>query len=142
MNPHIILMQGLPASGKTTRAKQLQQKLAPAIRISRDDLREHILGNQPWTPFGENLVVALQETMTHQALLRGWVVIIDDTNTRQYNVERFHEIAKAHKVPLRIEVMDDVSVVDCILRDEDRARRGERFVGAEVIEKMHKEWTT
>lgn len=75
----IIFLKGLPASGKSTWAKQYCMENLFVVRINKDDIREE-LGNPPWSKAFENKVLNLEKIKGVQALMEGNSIIVDDTN--------------------------------------------------------------
>jgi len=127
----LIILRGLPASGKSTMAKELVAKYGNCVRINKDDLRAMLFGGAKWNPKREDTVVRLQTSLVCQALQNQQSVIVDDTNFNPKHVERWRSIANDgnHKFEL-IDV--DVSVDECIRRDLNRTAS----VGPDVIRNM------
>lgn len=128
----MIIMRGLPASGKSTKAEQLAKEHG-AVRINKDLLRtmlhfDRFTGkNEDKTRRAARLLAAyfLDETN----------VIIDDTNLNPKTVQSFVDLAKEKNA--KIEYVDmDTSVEDCIARDALRQKK----VGKHVILKMALQW--
>lgn len=134
---------GLPASGKTTWAKQMvdlgKRIGVDVVRINNDDIRDELFGKDfDWTPALEKQVKATRMARLDQALRDGKWVILDNTylNMKTLNAMRQFFKEKFPKIPLVEVDFRDVPVHTCIDRDHDRQKRGERFVGAGVILKM------
>lgn len=133
MKQKIILTKGLPASGKTTWAKELL-KLEPRKwkRINKDDLRSMLDGGE-WSKENEDFIIMARNILVGVALGQGYNVVVDDTNLsdKHYNtmVELFGKDAD-------IEYKDftDVPLKECIRRDFFR----EYPVGEKVIRRMAK----
>jgi len=75
----IIFLKGLPASGKSTWAKQYCIENLFVVRLNKDDIREE-LGNPPWSKGFENKVLTLEKIRGIEALMSGNSIIVDDTN--------------------------------------------------------------
>lgn len=73
------MMRGLPASGKTTRAKQLVSENKDTIRVNRDLLRT-MLHFDEWNAKNEEITVDVAQLIAADQLLKEKNVIIDDTN--------------------------------------------------------------
>lgn len=139
----VYLTIGLPASGKTTWAKQMEdlgKKIGiPVVRNNNDEIREELFGPDfEWTPALEKQVKATRMARLNQALRDGKSVILDNThlNYKTLNAMRTYLKENFPRIPV-IEVdFRDVPVHTCIDRDRERQKRGERFVGAAVILKM------
>lgn len=74
------MLQGLPASGKTTWAKDLlKREPGKWKRINKDDLRA-MLDDGKWSKTNEALVIEARNALVKLSLSHGFNVIIDDTN--------------------------------------------------------------
>lgn len=73
--PRLVIVCGLPGSGKTTRAKQLEQKLL-AIRFSPDEWMEALEVNL-WESAVRDRIEKLQWKLAQQLLSLGQSVIIE-----------------------------------------------------------------
>lgn len=75
----LIICRGIPASGKSTWAKQwVLEDPEHRVRINQDDIC-NMLGKY-WVPSREKLVQHIQEEALIEALLRGYDIVIDNTN--------------------------------------------------------------
>jgi predicted kinase len=128
------MTKGLPASGKTTWAKEQLTK-GRIKRINKDDLRA-MLDNGQWSKQNEGFVIHARDRLIDQALNDGWDVIVDDTNLAPQHEKRLREIAAGqYGVEARFEIKDftDVSLSTCLKRDSERANS----VGEKVIKTMY-----
>ena len=75
----LILMCGIPASGKSTTAHFLQQSIGNAPIVSMDDIREELFGTRKYQKQG-GLVYDLSVGKTIRLLQERDVVIYDATN--------------------------------------------------------------
>ena len=135
----IIMMKGLPASGKSTWAKQflrdrnfLGEKWK---RVNKDDLRA-MLDESRWSRENEKFVLALRDDLIVLAIVKGYNVIVDDTNYAPKHEESFREVAKRWKVGFEIKDFSDVSPEECIKRDLARPNS----VGSKVIMQMYNQY--
>jgi len=71
----LIILCGLPGSGKTTRGKQIEARLG-AIRLAPDEWME-ALGSNLWDEAARARIEALQWDMARALLLRGLTVVIE-----------------------------------------------------------------
>ncbi len=86
--PKLIILQGLPASGKTTWAKKwVEEEPTKRIRVCRDDIR-HMLGKY-WVPEREDVVTDIEQDTAYRGLDHGYDVVIDATNFRKGVWEKF-----------------------------------------------------
>lgn len=140
-NLKLIYTVGLPASGKSTWAKE-QVKSTPGRykRINKDDLRE-MLDVSVWSKENEKFVLNVRNYAIEQALSQGYDVIVDDTNFADSHVDTFNEIAKkcsTFNTSVKVEKQDftHVPLEECIKRDKSR----EKSVGEKVIRGMYNQY--
>lgn len=126
----IKFLRGLPASGKSTWAKDyiLYSPNKKIIRVNKDDIRSMIV--QPFNKDVEQLTVSLERGIVEKAVSAGYEVVIDNTNFNPKHLKDYTDVYGAKN----IEVKDfDVPLEECILRDSKR----EKPVGAKVITDMY-----
>ncbi len=128
----VFFLKGLPASGKTTWAKELLAKRQNVKRINKDDLR-FMLDDGVWSKKREWFIIKVRNQLISSALSDGCDVIVDDTNLHPKHLETIEDIAKCYGA--RVELVDftSVPVDECIKRDQKRAR----YVGEKVISDMY-----
>lgn len=130
----IIMLKGLPASGKSTWAKE-QQKQGSFVRISKDEIRPMLGG---YSPRREKEVIRIRNRLIEEAIGIRRSVIVDDTNLNPIHERSISQLAK--KLGVKFEINDSflqVSPEECIERD---LHRGEKSVGASVIWEMYYKW--
>lgn len=125
----IIIMQGLPASGKSTRAKEIIKETGNTVRINKDLIRK-MLHFDKWTGNNENLTRKIARAIAKEALLYR-NVIIDDTNLNLGTLQSWKDLAKELNVSYEIIEMA-TPIGECLQRD---ALRNDR-VGSHVIIQM------
>lgn len=137
----VIILQGLPASGKSTYAKTLvTENVGMYKRLNKDDLRAMLDGGHH-TPANEKFVENVRDLMLIEALKEGKHVVIDDTNLADRPVERIKNVVQKYRLDtgeqVEIEVKTfEISPEEAIERD---AKRGEASVGKKVIMRMYKQ---
>ena len=129
MNLKLILTRGLPASGKTTWAKEYIQKNIQTINLCKDDLRLQMAD----TKKRENQVIRNRDLLTENYLSEDYSVIWSDTNLNPIHRTRATEIAAKYSAELVIKDFTHVSLAECIKRDLLRFNS----VGQQVIYKMY-----
>lgn len=136
----IIMTKGLPASGKTTWAKQFIAERTTDYgekwkRINKDDMRA-MLDNGVWNRENEHFVLLMRDTAILSALDHGFNVVVDDTNFAPKHETTLKEIAKLKKADFEIKDFTTVSLYECIKRDLQRANS----VGQKVITRMYQQY--
>ena len=132
MDQKIILMQGIPASGKSTWAKEFCKINPEYVRLNKDTLREQ-LGGSDWSRKFEDNVFAVELLMAKTVIENGGSLIIDDTNLSSSVRDAWSRFAFNHNLELSFKVMDTPLEV-CLERDKAR----EKSVGKVVIYTMNK----
>ena len=136
----ILILKGLPASGKTTWAKE-KLKEGGWKRVNKDDLRA-MLDNGEWSGKNEKFIVKMEDHLIYQALVNGYNVIVDDTNLNSKHLVRITELAKKFSDTFDREVEVSTTgfyptIEECIERD--KLRTGRHQVGKAVIRRMANE---
>jgi predicted kinase len=126
----MIIMKGLPASGKSTKAKELVAQ-GNTVRINKDLIRT-MLHFDKFTGHNESMTRDAARTLAHFFLGDGKNVIIDDTNLNPSTVQSWVDLAKELNAKIQYADLTDVPLEDCVRRDAAR----EKKVGAHVIKKM------
>lgn len=132
----IILTKGLPASGKTTWArnymKERVEKGEKWKRINKDDLR-NMLDSGEWSKGNEQFVLGVRDFIIAKALGDGYNIIVDDTNLHRKHEIHIREIASGQGAEVEIKDFTHVDPITCIERDLNRPRS----VGKKVIMEMY-----
>ena len=92
----IIILQGPPACGKSTLAKQLHEKDINNVIICRDSIRES--RGQYWLPEQETYIDKVEKMQVESALECGLTPIIDATNLNKKTIKKWEELAKQYDV--------------------------------------------
>lgn len=135
----VILMKGLPGSGKSTVAKKIIAENPETYkRINRDDLRT-MFDNGTTTNSNEKFVKKVRDVLIVKALEEGKSLVIDDTNLSETNLRRITQLVNEYNKKFGenviVEVQElDTSIEVCIARDALR----EKPVGEKVIRNMRK----
>ncbi len=137
--PTLTITRGLPASGKSTWAReQLRTVAFRAARINRDDLRRTMHDGFSGAGWAERQVT-LAEHAAIAALLRSGVdVICDDTNLRSRVVRDLVDLAADCHAEFVVQDFTDVPVEVCVERD--RLRSPDDRVGEQVIRDMYQRY--
>lgn len=131
----IIILKGLPGSGKSTWAKEYCHKNKDYIRVNRDDLRN--MRGDYWVPKQEDLITDMENTCVLMALKNGKNVILDATNLdderTKSHIEYFYKNYPSDRLKIEYKTFD-VPLEKCIENDLKRPNS----VGHKVIERMYK----
>ena len=136
--PKLIILRGLPASGKTTWATAwVAQDRPHRVRVNKDDLRKMIdngvyVGGSLGT---EARIIAARDALVQKLMERGLNIVVDDTNLAKHHVKKLMKIA--HAACWEYEVRDfPVDMMEAITRDLGRPYP----VGYHVIEEMYNKY--
>jgi len=130
----LFVMRGLPASGKSTLARQMLKESPKRIRISKDDLRNMLYGGV-YTPEFENIILDIRDHLIGLYSYLGYDIIIDDTNLNPKHLERLSLLTETLDIHLNI-ILLHTSVDECIKRDAERSSP----VGERVIKDMYEKY--
>ena len=125
MKPKVIILQWLPASGKSTFAKEHCQKYPNFIRVNKDDIRA-MMANDFSKP-REEIVLSMRDQAIKSAIENWFWVVVDDTNFEQKHIDRIKELSNEVEIKLF-----DTPLSVCIERNKNR----ENPVPQYVIESM------
>jgi len=127
----MVIMVGLPKSGKTTRAREQYQQHGYA-RICPDDLRMALYG-QRFIATMERFVWAIAETMCRALLSGGHNVVIDATNLTLEGRKRWLLLAHECKTQVTIEIMD-TPLDQCLARNAQEKNPEDRVPPSVITE--------
>lgn len=127
----LLVLKGLPASGKSTYAKEL---VADGWkRVNKDELRA-MIDNSRWSKENEKHIKHVEALLVNNYLSCGYNVVVDDTN---FAYEDYWKTT-CQSFYLDFEVkFFDIPLMECIERD---SKRGEKSVGSKVIMRMYEQY--
>lgn len=131
--PKLLMLKGLPGSGKSTYARALVAD-QQYTRVNKDDLRA-MLHNSSHSKAKEQSVLAIRDAVVSDALSKGRNVVVDDTNFAPVHEARLRELAKQHGAQFESNLIDTPLEV-CIAQDLKRMNS----VGHKVILEMHDQY--
>lgn len=115
----LIICRGLPASGKTTWAKEwVIEDPKHRVRINLDDIRS-MLGKY-WVLAREPVVSAIQQEAILAVMNFGVDIVIDNTNLNKKVVNNYIKVANKFKYIVEYEDFFNVSLEECLRRSEIR----------------------
>ncbi len=125
----LLMLQGLPASGKSTKAQEIVDQ-GNWVRLNRDLIRE-MLHFDKFTPKNEGNTVSAEKALARHFLGKDINVVIDDCNLNPKNREMWATIATECNAHFETEMVDEDWRV-CVTRDQARGWK----VGKAVIKNM------
>lgn len=132
----VILLKGLPASGKSTYAKALVDESPNSYkRINNDDFRK-MLDNGHYSPSMEKFIKKAVDALVLLALEEGKHVILDNTHLSESSVNRIKELVKGKAEVIIEDKFLEVPLETCIKNDLKRLES----VGKDVIVEMHEKY--
>lgn len=130
----IYVMQGPPAGGKSTKAREIynEDKLHRVI-VNRDSIRDS--RGDYWVPEQESYISKLEEHAVRAAIESGLSPIIDATNLNPKTRQKWVDLALEYKV--------DLTTVECVVPYQEALTRDsnrERPVGKKVLRDFYKRY--
>lgn len=140
--PKIILTRGIPASGKSTWAKEwVAEDPVNRLRVNRDNLRWTLgIKKGVGTHEQEEEVTFWQREMVSRAIAQGKDVVVDDTNLRAKYAKEWLSLAAAFGVPVEFKDFP-INLEEALYRDNWRRYQGERFAGEAVVTDFYNRYT-
>lgn len=138
----LIITRGLPASGKSTRARAwVAEDPVRRARVNRDDMRsmahDSLYIQQTSDVAGtERAIQAMRDAIIKSLLSRNIDVVCDDTNLPQRVARDLRRLAILAGAEFEVWDMSDVSLETCLQRNGNRS--GREFVPIDRIQEM---WT-
>jgi len=135
----LLILQWLPASGKTTYAKELVDKHWYK-RVNKDDLRS-MIDNSEWSEENENHIKKIRDKIVEYYLVNGNNVVVDDTNFATSNIDQLKAIAKNASVFISKDIDVEIKFIDTPLYEcLERDARRDNPVGKKIIMDMYKKY--
>ena len=126
----MLVLQGIPCSGKTTWARDFLEDKTDWVRISRDDLRTMRGGY--WIESQEKLITAWETQMIQFLLREGYNALIDATNLNPKAIEKWRQMANDHGVEIEFKYFP-VTLEEALKRDRERVNP----VGDKIVKRFY-----
>ena len=134
MKTKLLLLKGLPASGKSTFAKKLNEQ--NWVRVNKDDMREMLFGKN-WKPKNEKQILRIRDLIIQDCLSNNKNVVVDDTNLNDIHEKTLRVLAEKNNAEFQVnDSFLGVPIEVCIERDLHR----DRSVGERVIRGMYNQY--
>lgn len=141
----LIMTRGLPASGKSTWAKeQVKLSKGKTKRVNKDDLRA-MIDDGEWSKQNEKDILEIRDKIIEHYLGKNYNVIVDDTNLSPKHETTLQDIVKYINAPLFTpggepyatfeQKWFDTPLAECIRRDMLRPNP----VGKKVIRRFYEQ---
>lgn len=112
----LIICRGLPASGKSTWAKEwVMRDPEHRVRINQDDIR--LMLGKYWVPAREHIVGTIQQEAVLAAMNFGVDIVIDNTNLNKKVVDAYIQVAEKFKYTVEYEDFFNISLGECLRRN-------------------------
>jgi predicted kinase len=137
MRLKVLVLKGLPGSGKSAYAKELMLKEKDEwVRVSRDNLR-NMLYFGGFSRAKEDRLVYYMKSILVDLLRDGYNVIVDNIHLDPEHITLIHEAILFSGIDCETEIkFIDTPLEECIARDSLRSDS----VGAKVIRKLYDRW--
>ena len=133
MNKKIIVLQGPPASGKSTWARETAKAGTPYVIVNRDSIRN--ARGEYWIPDQEDYISDIEEYGVRSAINRNLIPIIDATNLNPNTIRKWENLAK--ELDCEIEYKQFyIPFKEALERDANR----EQSVGKKVLRKFYERY--
>lgn len=135
MTQKLIMCRWLPASGKSTWAKEYVKSTKNSVRINNDDLRE-MMHSSIFSKENEQYITTIRELLVSKCLDDNQTVIVDNTNLNPIHEEMLRSLAEYADVKFEIKEFA-VDIDTCIARDR---LRWDKSVWEKVIRDMARQF--
>ena len=130
MSKILMLLQGVPASGKSTFAREFVKGKKDWVIVCRDSFRE--ARGDYWIPEQEGYISVLEDTAVYSAMTSNYNIIIDAMNLNPKTIKKWTDIVDKHGYELQIKRFE-VPLHVAIERDIQRGNK----VGSKVIREIY-----
>lgn len=129
--PALVLLHGLPGSGKSHLARAVAAEV-PAAIISSDRVRGILVSRPVYSEAEHRFVHDVCFRLARRALSLGLITVLDATNLQAQHRQRYRDLARVHQLPYHLVVVDTPEqTIRARLR---RRSRGESLDGSEATE--------
>lgn len=134
--PNILLLVGVPGSGKSTWANEYCADIKNrAVRVNNDELRAMLNGGILYDWRNEDLIAEILRGIVDNALSEGWNVVIDNLNISHKHFNYWQAYANRKNYGFGVRLFDP-GLDKCMERDKLR----ERTIGETRIRELYKQF--
>lgn len=135
----LILMIGIPGSGKSSLAALFQQARPGCLLISTDQIRAHLFGDEanqgPWPLIWREIRQQFSHAVAQIQYDSANFALFDATNARRRNRRELIALARSTGFTQITGIWLDPPLEVCLERNQNRSRR----VPEAVIQRMHRQ---
>lgn len=132
----LIVLRGIPGSGKSTRGEKIVASLPNTVKVCRDDIRYTLFGKYVGLSRAEeNRVSECEAHLVNTAIGKGQNVVIDAMHLNPRYVLKWDELARNSDYEFIVAPVE-IPISVAIARDSRRSR----VVGEDVIRQIAKRW--
>jgi len=132
----VIILKGLPASGKSTWAKNFIQQNPDWVRVNKDDIRLELGDNYPTWYKKETAVFRRERQLIKEYLDNNKNIVIDNTHLNIRTLNDTIEFVENNGGVVEDIRFFQITVEEAISRDKSR----DKPVGGHVIRQMANKW--
>lgn len=130
----LLILQGIPASGKSTFAKQwVEEDPKTRVIVNRDSIRRGL--GVYWVPSREPLISEIELYTVKAAMDREYDICLDATNLNPIYLNEWINLAKQNEYEIEYKKFD-ISLEEALKRDKNR----EFSVGEKVITQFYNKY--
>lgn len=130
----LLILQGIPASGKSTFAKQwVEEDPKTRVIVNRDSIRRGL--GVYWVPSRENLVSDIEYSIVHHGIKHNYDICLDSTNLNPNYLNQWLLLADKYEYEIEYKKFD-ISLEEALERDKNR----EFPVGEKVINQFYNKY--
>lgn len=139
--PRVVVMVGLPGSGKSFLARAVAKR-APAVVLDSDAMRSVLFAEPGHTKREHARLFPALHVLMERLLARGNSIVVDATNLKEVNRRPYYKIAEKYEAPVvLVRTWAPVAVIRKRLldRSEERDVDDRSTATVEVYERMRSE---
>lgn len=139
MSGKVIVLVGLPASGKTTEARRLINAFPEIVYSNKDAFRRLCYHESiDWFRGMEHAVCEMRDALIRSVLSSGGTVLIDDTNLSMVHIATIKSIALTYGAQVEMQDFTNIPLEVCLERNSVRTDKDR--VPEDAIRDMHEKY--